>query len=167
VLWPPIMRCRRAICRFLDVSNLVQAMKASSSKMPCCFSQMVMETKSSLESGIIGSGHSFAAARLDAQRGAGGWVQEQMSGLAYLEHIRSLAARVDSDWPGVQADLEAIRRARLCVSCIAVGRVPSACLCSCSSESAEPGTFNAKSDVAQESIFICARGRTAHEFSSV
>ncbi len=95
-----------------DVSTLAQGMKASLKAMPCCPPQMVMETKSSLESGIIGSGHSFAAARLDAQRGAGGWVQEQMSGLAYLEHIRSLAARVDSDWPGVQSDLESIRYAR-------------------------------------------------------
>jgi Zn-dependent M16 (insulinase) family peptidase len=74
---------------------------------------MVMETKSSLESGIIGSGHSFAAARLDAQRGTAGWVQEQMSGLSYLDHIRQLAQRVDSDWPAVQADLESIR----CLPC--------------------------------------------------
>ena len=71
--------------------------------------QMVMETKSALESGIIGSGHSFAAARLDAQRGAAGWVQEQMSGLSYLDHIRQLAQRVEADWPAVQADLETIR----------------------------------------------------------
>ena len=101
--------------------------------------QMVMETKSSLESGIIGSGHSFAAARLDAQRGAGGWVQEQMSGLAYLEHIRSLAARVDSDWPGVQADLESIRYARLRGSIIAAGGSCNAHMLSCSSPWNEPG----------------------------
>ena len=73
------------------------------------FLQMVMETKSSLESGIIGSGHRFAASRLDAQRNTAGWVGEQMGGLSYLESMRSLVARVDADWPAVQADLEAIR----------------------------------------------------------
>ena len=71
--------------------------------------QMVMESKSRLESGIIGSGQSFAASRLDAQRNTAGWVSEQMGGLAYLEHMRSLVQRVDSDWPSVQADLESIR----------------------------------------------------------
>ena len=70
---------------------------------------MVMETKSSLESGIIGSGHSYAAARLDAQRSTAGWVSEQMGGLSYLDAIRALAQRVDAEWPAVQADLEAIR----------------------------------------------------------
>lgn len=70
---------------------------------------MVNESKSSLESGIVGSGQSFAASRLDAQRSTAGWVSEQMGGLSYLEHMRSLAKRVDSDWPAVQADLETIR----------------------------------------------------------
>ena len=35
---------------------------------------MVLETKSGLEAGIVGSGHSFAASRLDAQRSVAGWV---------------------------------------------------------------------------------------------
>ena len=70
---------------------------------------MVLETKSALESGAIGSGHSFAATRLDAQRSIAGWIGEQTGGLSYLESIRSLAQRVDSDWEGVQADLAAIR----------------------------------------------------------
>ncbi len=30
-------------------------------------------------------------------------------GVAYLDYIRQLAQRLDSDWEGVQADLEAIR----------------------------------------------------------
>ena len=70
---------------------------------------MVLETKSALESGAIGSGHSFAATRLDAQRSIAGWIGEQTGGLSYLESIRNLAQRVDSDWDGVQADLAAIR----------------------------------------------------------
>ena len=106
-----------ALCRRYSIDSRDEVLvKGQRSRHVVLAPQMVMETKSSLESGIIGSGHSFAAARLDAQRGAGGWVQEQMSGLAYLEHIRSLAARVDADWPGVQADLEAIRRDCLLVT---------------------------------------------------
>ncbi len=77
------------------------------------FRQMVLETKSSLEGGIIGSGHSFAGTRLDAQRSVAGWVGEEMGGVAYLEQIRKLVARVDSDWEGVKQDLETIRSAIL------------------------------------------------------
>ena len=69
----------------------------------------VLETKAGLESGIVGSGHSFAGSRLDSQRSVAGWVNEQMGGVAYLEFIRGLVARVESDWEGVQADLESIR----------------------------------------------------------
>ena len=36
-----------------------------------------------------------------------------MGGYSYLEFIRSLADRVESDWDGVVADLEAIRAAVL------------------------------------------------------
>eukprot|EP00775_Hariotina_reticulata_P005466 gene5466-5701_t len=73
------------------------------------FTQMVAETKAGLESGIIGSGHRFAGSRLAGQRSVAGWVGETMGGLSYLEYIRSLVKRVEEDWQGVQADLEAIR----------------------------------------------------------
>ncbi len=63
---------------------------------------MVLETKAGLESGIIGSGHRFAGSRLAAQRSTAGWVSEAMGGLSYLEFIRGLAKRVESDWDGVQ-----------------------------------------------------------------
>lgn len=74
---------------------------------------MVAETKAGLESGIVGSGHSFAARRLNAQHTVAGLMSEQMGGLSYLEYIRGLAKRVESDWAGVQADLESIRTALL------------------------------------------------------
>jgi len=77
------------------------------------FKQMVLETRAGLEAGIVGAGHRFAARRLDAQRSLAGWAQEAMGGYAYLESIRVLAGRVDSDWEGVVADLEAIRAALL------------------------------------------------------
>ena len=36
-----------------------------------------------------------------------------MGGLSYLESIRALSKRVETDWAGVQGDLEAIRTALL------------------------------------------------------
>ena len=73
------------------------------------FRQMVLETKSGMEAGVVGSGQSFAGTRLDAQRSVAGWVSEVMGGISYLDFIRGLVNRVDSDWEGVQADLERIR----------------------------------------------------------
>ena len=63
---------------------------------------MVLETKAGLESGVIGAGHRFVAARLDAQRTTAGWVSEQMGGLSYLNFIRQLLKRVDSEWDSVK-----------------------------------------------------------------
>ena len=64
--------------------------------------QMVLETKASLESGVIGAGHRFAASRLDAQRSTAGWVKEQMGGISYLFFIRKLAQRIESEWDSVK-----------------------------------------------------------------
>jgi len=67
-----------------------------------CAMQMVLETKASLESGVIGAGHRFAASRLDAQRSTAGWVKEQMGGISYLFFIRKLAQRIESEWDSVK-----------------------------------------------------------------
>jgi Zn-dependent M16 (insulinase) family peptidase len=82
------------------------------------FRQMVAETRASLEAGIVGSGHRFAGARLAAMRSVAGWMGEVMGGYSYLEFIRALGARVDSDdeatgWPSVARDLASIRAALL------------------------------------------------------
>lgn len=45
------------------------------------------------------------------QRSIAGWVSESTGGYTYLEFIRSLARRVDSEWDAVKADLESIRKA--------------------------------------------------------
>ena len=75
--------------------------------------QMVLETKSSLEAGIVGSGHSFAASRLDGQRSIAGYASELMGGVEYISFIRNLVNRIDSDWESVQADFERIRSSLL------------------------------------------------------
>lgn len=47
------------------------------------------------------------------QRSIAGWVGEQFSGVTYLDFIRELARRVESDWDAVRGDLESIRSALL------------------------------------------------------
>ena len=42
-----------------------------------------------------------------------GWVNEQLGGLDYLFYIRQLAAKVDSEWDAIKADLQALRSAIL------------------------------------------------------
>ena len=76
--------------------------------------QMVLETKAGLESGIIGAGHRFAASRLDAQRTTAGWVSEQMGGLSYLNFIRQLLPRVESEWDAVKVRLSYLTLCSLC-----------------------------------------------------
>ncbi|EFJ46930.1 hypothetical protein VOLCADRAFT_81738 [Volvox carteri f. nagariensis] len=79
------------------------------------FTQMVAETKASMESGIISGGHSYAGKRLAAQRGLAGVLSETMGGLSYLEFIRGLAKKIETDdgWQEIKSDLEAIRSALL------------------------------------------------------
>ncbi|GMH34188.1 hypothetical protein BSKO_02022 [Bryopsis sp. KO-2023] len=74
------------------------------------FKQMVLETKSGLESGIVSGGNSFASMRLSAQRSTAGYVNELMGGLSYLEYIRELVDRVENDWSSVANDLESLRK---------------------------------------------------------
>ena len=73
------------------------------------FYQMVLETKSGQESGIVGAGHSYAARRLSAQRTVAGWVNEQMGGYANMEYTRALEKRVKEDWASVLADLKELQ----------------------------------------------------------
>jgi hypothetical protein len=75
------------------------------------FKQIVLETKAGLESRVVSAGHSIASARLRARFNAADWFNEQTGGFSYLQFIRELATRVESDWPGVLAQLERVRSA--------------------------------------------------------
>jgi Zn-dependent M16 (insulinase) family peptidase len=77
------------------------------------FLQMVLETKANMEARIVGGGHSVAAGRIDAMDSTAGYANELMGGVSYLEYLRVLAMRVEADWDGVKAELEAIRTAVL------------------------------------------------------
>jgi Zn-dependent M16 (insulinase) family peptidase len=71
--------------------------------------QMVLEGKAGFESGLAGMGNSIAAMRLKSQFSENDWLNEQAGGVTQYFFLKDLIARIDSDWPAVKADLEAIR----------------------------------------------------------
>jgi presequence protease len=75
------------------------------------FKQIVLEEKSGLEAGLVPGGHHVVNSRLRARFTLADWASEQMGGISQLFFLRSLAERIEKDWPGVQADLEAVRAA--------------------------------------------------------
>ena len=75
------------------------------------FKQLVLESRAGMESRVQAGGHSVAAGRLDAMDSVAGYINEQLGGLAQLEYLKALTARIDTDWDGVVADLEKIRAA--------------------------------------------------------
>ncbi len=77
------------------------------------FSRMVLEEKARLEHSLVPSGHSFVSLRLRAAQSASGRMEEGLGGIDHLLYLRELANRVNSDWPGVLAELEALRAAAL------------------------------------------------------
>ena len=73
------------------------------------FRQIVLASRSDLESGLLPSGHSYVSSRLRSHFGEADWVSEQMGGVSHLFFLRTLAERIDQDWPGVLADLQAVQ----------------------------------------------------------
>lgn len=73
------------------------------------FRQIVLRAKASAESGLIPSGHSVVAARLNSQFHPASHISEQVSGLSNLFFLRQLAEKIENDWSSVLADLEEIR----------------------------------------------------------
>lgn len=75
------------------------------------FRQMVLEEKAGLEHALVPSGHHFVGLRLRSRFNLADSLQERMGGIENLLFLRELAARIDSDWSGVLADLESVREA--------------------------------------------------------
>jgi len=75
--------------------------------------EMLKETKSRLESSIQGSGHSYANNRIKARYSVGGYLDEKMGGISYLNTINSVLKDAEEDWGSVLARLENIRSAIL------------------------------------------------------
>lgn len=74
------------------------------------FRQIVMEEKAIAEASLIPHGHLVVRSRLQAHFNEADWAAEQIGGVSYLFFLRKLAEAIDSDWPGVLARLESIRR---------------------------------------------------------
>ncbi|KAK4437867.1 Presequence protease 1, chloroplastic/mitochondrial [Sesamum alatum] len=74
------------------------------------FKQFVSQSKARMENRLRGSGHSIAAARMDAKLNVAGWISEQMGGVSYLEYLQALEKKVDDDWPEISSSLEEIRK---------------------------------------------------------
>lgn len=77
------------------------------------FRQIVLEEKAQAEASLLPSGHRVVALRLLSRLTAADRMSEQVNGLEQLFFLRELAKRIDSDWPGVLADLQAVRKALL------------------------------------------------------
>jgi hypothetical protein len=75
--------------------------------------QIVRESKSRLEQGVIGSGHGVVSRRLGARLSESGRIGEELYGIGQLEFLRDLEQRIEDDWPSVQTDLEAFRQGAL------------------------------------------------------
>lgn len=71
--------------------------------------EMLKESKSRLESRIQGSGHSFANSRMKARYRVGGYIEEMMGGISYLDTVKTLLKQAEEDWPSILARLEKIR----------------------------------------------------------
>jgi len=71
--------------------------------------EILKESKSRRESGIIGGGHSAANTRMKARYRVGGYVDEMMGGISQLESLRELLKQAEEDWPSLLARLERIR----------------------------------------------------------
>lgn len=74
------------------------------------FRQILLEARAGREAALVPSGHAVVAARLRSGFNTADWLAEQMNGISQLFFLRALTQRIESDWPGVQAELEEVRR---------------------------------------------------------
>lgn len=74
------------------------------------FSRMVLEEKARQEHAIIPSGHMVVATRLRSALSGSGMLAELTGGVSYLDFLRRLALRVETEWDAVLQDLEVLRR---------------------------------------------------------
>ncbi|MBN2499182.1 MAG: insulinase family protein [Anaerolineales bacterium] len=75
------------------------------------FRQMVLEEKADQEAQLVPRGHIVVNNRLKSKFDEAGWLTEQMGGVDYLFFLRELETKVEQDWAGVLADLEAVKAA--------------------------------------------------------
>jgi len=82
--------------------------------------EMLKESQARMEASLVSAGHAFAATRLSAAHTTAGRLLEQTGGVESLAALKALLAMAESDWPVVQARLEAIRAQLLTKSSLLV-----------------------------------------------
>eukprot|EP00616_Rhizochromulina_sp_CCMP1243_P000175 CAMPEP_0118974666 /NCGR_PEP_ID=MMETSP1173-20130426/12764_1 /TAXON_ID=1034831 /ORGANISM="Rhizochromulina marina cf, Strain CCMP1243" /LENGTH=1033 /DNA_ID=CAMNT_0006924443 /DNA_START=71 /DNA_END=3172 /DNA_ORIENTATION=+ len=82
--------------------------------------EMLKESKARMESSLVSAGHAYAATRLSASHSTAGRLLEQTGGVEYLAVVKDLLETAESDWPTVQARLEALRRQLLTKASVVV-----------------------------------------------
>jgi len=77
------------------------------------FVQLLRQSKSGAQSGLISNGHVIASRRLAAQTTQAGWVGERLSGLSQYESLAGLLGEVEGgEWEAVE---EKLRRLQACI----------------------------------------------------
>lgn len=71
--------------------------------------QLVAQDKARFEASLVPSGHMMVFSRLRSAFNEADWLGEETGGISQLFFLRELAGRIESDWDGVLAALEAIR----------------------------------------------------------
>ena len=71
--------------------------------------QMLLEGKARLEHGLQSAGHAAVSSRLRARFNGASALGERTTGLSYLESVRGLLGRMDSDPQSILDDLEELR----------------------------------------------------------
>jgi presequence protease len=74
------------------------------------FRQIVLEAKAGAEAQLAPMGHIVTNTRLRAHFHPAYRLEEAINGIENLLFLRRLAERIETDWPGVLADLEVVRR---------------------------------------------------------
>lgn len=71
--------------------------------------QIVLEEKAQMEAAAIPEGHRLVITRMRSHFSDADAMAERLRGCEQLLFLRQLAGRIDTDWDGVLADLEAVR----------------------------------------------------------
>jgi len=75
--------------------------------------QIVLEEKAQAEAMLVPAATRMVSLRLRSRFNPADWASERLYGIEHLFFLRSLAQKIDTDWPGVLADIEEVRRAIL------------------------------------------------------
>ena len=71
--------------------------------------ELLKESRSRLESSVQGSGHSIASTRMKARYRVGGYIDEIISEVSYLDTVKALLQQTEEDWPRLLSRLKNMR----------------------------------------------------------